>query len=283
MDVIRHYNRSGKLLSWGFYVLSVPLDVDLDLRYASEDTSEWIVRRSPIPENDEAYAEVCAKCLVHNDCSLDSSHCTGVDDIGVHWTDLYGGSRVADFVPDKTSGSIVVTTKAAELLRGSGLKGLDAMALPIRVDQSGLGEVPLSRLLFQGKACERQSRITPPEPNQCPFCGWGPVVCPECKTIAYHCRGCERKLVRFSASVGSEPFMAEPYHDGDAIIEADAWDGCDFIVGKIWPIVTKRVVRWLLRHDFAPFVAKPCAVNVERVDDSHRKIIEEICEQPLKS
>ncbi len=138
--------------------------------------------------------------------------------------------------------------------------------------KSRLRKIPsFCRLDFRGHDCIRPVLYRLPEPNQCPRCGFSPVVCPACHELEYVCPGCELELVGFSDEPHDRPFTAELFKDTDVVVEADAWDGSDFFAD--W-YITRRALRHLMKLKAEPFVAKPVWANVERLTESQLAVLE---------
>ncbi len=268
---IRYCDGSGKLLQGCFFILAVPFDTDLDAR-TSSDSEKWIISdpQRRIDDND-LYAEVSVHSTLQYNCPLDRSHITGSNVTEVSWADVYGGDRVAAFIRDFIGQSVVVSEEFGDRLLQSGLKGLGTMFVPIRVNQSTLPNPQCQRLVFNGRRCLRGMQFQVPELNQCPRCHWGPVLCPRCHDITVRCPTCELELIAFGAANSNQPFVAEMLSDTNAVIETDKWDGSDFIEPNI---ITKRALDFLLSVHAAPFIAKPCWANVERLSKEEANALE---------
>ena len=263
---IRYYDHSGELLKGYFFQLEIPFDTNLWLR-TNSDSKQWIVSDSPTTAyGGLAWAEVCVHAEGRHNCLLDASHVTRYEGRSVSWADLHGGDRLADFVRDSIGESIVATEAFSRRLLDCGLRGLVATDLPIRFSQSRLSEIPrLCWLDFRGHDCVRPMRVRLPEPNECPRCHWGPVICPACNDTTYVCPRCELELIGWTSALHDRPFTAEIINDTDFIIEAHEWDGSDFFAERY---ITRKALQYLMSVRAAPFVAKPCWANVERLTKS---------------
>ena len=66
-----------------------------------------------------------------------------------------------------------------------------------------------------------------------------------------------------------------------SIIDGHRWDGSDFVYNGIEqglhsPIVTKRVIDWLLNRHAAPFFARPMLVAVDKMTGEQRARLEDV-------
>jgi hypothetical protein len=66
--------------------------------------------------------------------------------------------------------------------------------------------------------------------------------------------------------------------DGDGIVEGDTWDGTDFCDAT--GTVTTRFLDFLLAVHAFPFVAEPVLVDVSRMTEAQRKMLDESQELP---
>jgi hypothetical protein len=182
---------------------------------------------------------------------------------------LYGRAEISKFVCDTNGMTVVVSREFKKEISRRGLTGFSAMPLPTpeEVNQSEVRCPELFFFTYQRTECFRSVQIIPPSPNLCPFCGWGPVVCPACQLVQWHCPQCKQRLVvpeSEHGGAGDERFTTPGAPANGRVIEGEKWDGSDVLAGPDQAIVTGRFVTFALQCDAAPFVAKPCLVDVSR-------------------
>jgi hypothetical protein len=260
--LLSSYDRSGDLRRGAFYQIEVPYDTELSMKWVP-DANQWIVSDATSCYDGQAWIEVCVDSEERHGCPLDREHVTGYAGHTVAWAELFGGDLVADFVRDCIGQSIVATEEFARRLVDSPLIGLALQEVPVRLNQSQLPEtMQFRRLDFQGRDCVRKMWYSIPEPNECPRCHFGPIVCPICNETQYHCPECKLELVGFTNGPHDRPFTAEVMNATDWIVEADQWDGSDFFAERY---ITCRALRQLLAMQAKPFIVKPVWANVERM------------------
>jgi hypothetical protein len=194
---IFRWDYSGDLVAGIFYELNVPLH--LSLEYPPRERRAGTVVNEHPPDDWEGrfvYGEVLFQRRPQRCCPLDASHEMGAE-LGStnpsesqrlwygHEMDLFGGADVSKFVCDTNALTLVVSRVFKEELSRSGLAGVCLMPLstPEEVNQSKVRSPDLYFFSYQPTDCFRSVRIIPPSPNVCPFCGWGPVVCPACQLV----------------------------------------------------------------------------------------------------
>ena len=192
--------------------------------------------------------------------------------------DLLGTQKCkwSEFVDGFMFDDLVVSGRLRDLLAKSGLKGYGLRAIEIECDQTGSERAPeLSCLIATGKHCYRERKISVPEPNTCPFCGTGPVVCPTCKRLVgcRSCINCKRKIVFYDDEkvdqCETRCFLTESLMDNEPIIEGAKWDGSDFLRVQMGVryVVTARTIDFFCQNDVRRFAAWPIAVNIEGMSD----------------
>jgi hypothetical protein len=274
---------SGKLVEGIFYEINVPLH--LSLEYPPSERPAGTIVNDPVPDDWEAgfiYGEVFFQRHPRRGCPLDASHEMGVQ-LGSmnpsaghrlrydHEMDLCGRVEILKFVCDTNGMTVVVNREFKNELSRSGLAGLSLLPLstPEEVNQSQVRSPELYFFTYEPTDCFRSVRIVPPSPNVCPFCGWGPVVCPACQLVQWRCPKCKDRLVvpeSDHGGPGDKRFTTEGAPARGFVIEGDKWGGSDVMAAPDQAIVTGRFLRFALRCDAGPFVARPCLVDVSRCD-----------------
>lgn len=246
------------------------------------DRSNWIVREYPHESHDYGWCE-----LVRGDRKV-VKRCPSCDEPveyqrvpNVFSADLFGGrgcewsGLVYAFMFD----DLVVSGRLRSLLSESGLKGYSLHPIKIECDQTDSEHTPeLYCLIRTGGDCYRDETVTVPEPNTCPFCGTGPVVCPTCKRLVgcRSCINCKRKIVFYDDEkvdqCETRCFLTESLMDNEPIIEGAKWDGSDFlwVAMGVHHVVTARTIDFFCQNDVRRFAAWPIAVNIEGMSDEQK-------------
>ncbi len=282
MQIIRSNDESGNLISGAFFIFEIPFDISLD-----NPKDDWVVNvpDAEYPYSGHMYAEVLYDYHNEYDCPIDKRHVTDsvIKKEGMT-VDLFGTTTPpCSFVCDLFGIVVVINKMFREHLHNSGLTGFSTFPLPVGCNQSQVPDPELFVLSFDGSECVREPTMHIPDPNVCPFCGWGPLICPGCQNITVECSQCKKKIVVTEHEHGgaNDPrFVAIAVSDQSMILEGHKWDGNDFITGPDQGFVTRRAVEWLLSTDAAPFLAKPCRVNVAKCDDAKLAQIEAACGCP---
>ena len=68
---------------------------------------------------------------------------------------------------------------------------------------------------------------------------------------------------------GDVRWMIQP--PASRILNGHEWDGSDFVGGGDPAIVTRRVIDWLLAAHSGPFLAKPCRVDVSKMNADQQR------------
>ncbi len=270
-SVIEHYSYAGELVRGPFYQIAIPFNAEFSFPLPIQPAGS-VIRdfRDESERSEHIYGEVVADLSYEDGCPLNSSHVTRCQ-YRNYRVDTFGGLEVSKFVCDVFGLRLVVNRAFRDELEASSLKGFTIDPLPIAINQSNSSIAPdLFIVRAQGGECHRLHDTRIPEPNNCPFCGWGPVVCPACKDVTFHCPDCKEPIVApASEHRGSEDkrFVTVGFPPKGWVIEADRWDGSDFIRGLDQGFVTGRLVDFALSHEAIPFVAIPCLTNVANCDE----------------
>jgi hypothetical protein len=269
------YDETGELVTGLFYQLDVANDVEF-AALGVPGSAEWI--KSGIDDEgggNIAYLEPVYE--VKYQCKLNPRHETDRE-ISSCACRFYGQTVLRDFMMDPGGGLLTVTTEAlAKRIIDQGFNGVTPKHLKIIENQSEIEAPRLVWLQFsrhtRHKPFVRRNTIRLEEPNACPFCGWGPVVCPSCGDITYDCERCkERILVPASDHKGADDkrWTIQRKPAAGTILEGKHWNGNDFVHFGSLHFVSKRVVDWLLRVHAAPFIAKPARVDVTGMTPEQR-------------
>ena len=280
MEIIETYSYSGDLRKGYFFELyDIPLGMERD--FVSEmHNPEAIIRL--LPENEGNHSVYCDAFgdwqFVHN-CKRYQSH--GYSYLTNLRTDIFGGDYVPKMIAAGSLAILINKDFRGDLLK-SNLVGYSTMLLPIVANQSKLKYPEIYHLEFLGKECHQKREVHIPADNRCPFCGWEPVVCPECFDIKYECPSCKKITTEVSkkhGGVGDKRFIITGGPPEGWVIEGNEWDGSDFISmpTHICPfIISGRALDFLISVKAFPFVAKPCFVDVSGCDEEKRKTIDAI-------
>ena len=115
-----------------------------------------------------------------------------------YWIELFGGSFVPKFLCDRSGSTVVVNGQFKSEISQARLSGftVEPLPAPAEFNQS---KIARSDLLYFLKShatdCLRRTKVAIPVPNQCPFCGFGNIVCPACLHIDWNCPQCRHRLV----------------------------------------------------------------------------------------
>lgn len=267
----------GELQQGYFYELDVPLYNSMpDQEALVEEYGEGVIFGNV--NSTDLYAEVnwdTSRDL--HGCSLNRNHVTGYVHENMQLV-LFGGSCLPSFICDCSGFAILIAGSMKRSLMASTLTGFVLSdVLPIVCNQSEVKSPEIYMLHATGLDCTRPLIRQPPIKNLCPYCGWGPVVCPECFHRAYSCERCGRRIIVAREDHGGDDdprFSLTPRPENGLIIEGRDWDGSEFLSGGDKVIVTKSAVDWLLKLQDVSFVATPCRVDVTGMSDSQRKALE---------
>lgn len=280
MKKIIQSDTSGRLLTGVFFQVDIPTNLEFVLEFSSPGEKErWIVSPSHCtPSGSDIYAEGLADQDYQHKCPLHKSHVTGILSSS-HRVDLFGGKVVCEFVGDSFGGIVIVRRDFCDRLMHTGFIGLSGKPLPVSCNQCANPSPDLFRLEFLGADCVRPDEITIPDPNVCPFCGWGPVVCPACREVFYSCGRCKEKIIIPEMEwqgPGDKRFVTEPTPEEGWVLAGRLWDGSDFLRGLSQGIVSKRVVDWIVREKAGPFIAQPCRIDIAGMDQGQLDMLESI-------
>ena len=276
---IYEYDYSGDLVDNIFFELIIPLN-----HLAGLPVDKWplgtVVNNPECEEGTFVYGEVLFESYRRYSCPTIATHetscglsLTNPSDEHLlrynHYMDLYGGASMSKFVCDTDGMTVVVSAEYKNEILCSNLAGFSMVSLPVpaEVNQSQIRSPRLFFLKYQQTNCFRAHKIIAPTPNECPFCGTGPVVCTSCQHVEWDCPRCKHRLVVPESEhmgTGDRRFTTQGAPAKGWIIEGDKWDGADAIAGVNQAFVTGRFVEFSLRCGATPFVAKPCLVDISR-------------------
>lgn len=278
---LSYCDEPGELRDGIFFELCVLLDQAIVFDSADlNGNSSWMVSRHP-DESNLVYGEVLGSAQELRQCSLDSEHVTGTH-ITPTCVDLFGGPEIGAFVPDEFLMHAVISEFFLHQLSDSPLKGWESSTLRIGENQSRVRDPILHLMSFRGEECLWERKLRIPKSNMCQFCRRGSLVCEECGFIMSPCSHCGKDTVVEEDEHGGPADLRikkMPFPDASPILNAKAWDGSDFILGRgRLGFMTKRAVQWMLDVGASPFVAMPCRANVTALSVDELKRIEKALE-----
>ena len=277
---------SGELLEGIFYELDIPLSiggVDFLAEYSpSKQKNQSILNdhSADAMKESQIYGTVHYRQHRNYQCPLDSTHeissvnrtsepyfVSSGEKRDNYWIELFNGPYVPKFVYDMSGLTVVVNRAFRDEILQSDLLGVVPLPLsaPSGFNQSVVKYPDLYYLECDGRSCYRRPKVVPPSPNECPFCGWGPVVCPSCQHVEWNCPECKNRLVVplvDHQGVGDKRFAAPGAPPRGWVINGREWDGSDVFPGPVQAFVTGRFVNFALRCNAASFVAKSCLVDI---------------------
>jgi hypothetical protein len=188
------------------------------------------------------------------------------------------GDDLSPFIPSLgliAGEAVLVRGDVAKQLRATSFSGFKLIATqpfdyegqPRKLSQ------PVFIIEFMGKRCDKIV-ISPDVPNKCPFCGDGPIVCPECRNVYYpECPKCRKEYAAEQKRPGGKWEYVDRLkglftEDHRTLIGRD-WDGSDFHGGGADNprYISKRVLDWLLGLHAAPFAVTSVTVDTTGMTD----------------
>ena len=197
------------------------------------------------------------------------------------WADLLSFDRTATFVCDLIGLTLCVTDAFRKLIAERRMPGLtDLESLPVKVNQTTFDDAAVFRIVPpRTNCCCRETTKTPSSPNACFKCGWSPVICSECGYDTWTCPTCDEELiVPVSESLGEDDrrLTAIGYPEKGWILEGERWDGSDYLAGPDLGFVSSRCIEWFFEVGAAPFVGRPCRVDISRTPSNVRERLKEL-------
>lgn len=224
--------------------------------------------------------------LAYKPCTLDPNHYRGTTRDDLWSVDVVDRTKFSPFQMPTGDAAIVNGWLAEQLLR-SGLWGFSLQPMRIAYNDNYPDYVapePLYALIFEGRKPFMKQRLDPAEPNRCCFCGFGPVVCPECNHIDIDCPKCEKTWIVPDSDhdgEGDPRTMIDWTYPPPGVMDISLWDGCDFMGLGIGGYATRRAVDFLVSIHAAPFLATPIPVNVHDITPELREKLEQ-ARRPLR-
>jgi hypothetical protein len=269
---IETIDQSGKLVKGYFYSLRA----DFSRRRSGDEADDWIFSSSE-------YEDSFAYCDGANwrsekerfECSLNKEHKTDSEPVDVT-VDLCGGGTIGGFVPDMSVA--LVNEQVAESINESGLKQAHASLVPIGTNQTPAKDPRVYHLHLSGRNPRRPHRIEPESANNCPYCGYGPLLCTVCGVGSAVCRKCKKRCIvsRDKWRGEKDPrIVIDDRPNIEQIIEVNRWDGSDLCGGWLRGIITRRALDLLLSIHAAPFRAVPLAADISDITAEKREWLEE--------
>lgn len=194
------------------------------------------------------------------DCPLSDRHVAATELREISLC-LCGGTEVGPIVPHVDC--LLVNGHLKHLLERSRLRGCRFVRAHIAVNQSGISDPEIHALDPSGRDPSRPLRVVPESENRCPGCGYGPLFCAVCGTELFTCPNCHEGCVvpQRDAKTAEKRIILTHQRAELGIVDGKRWDGSDFM-GYGLPLVTKRVVDYLVRVGAKPFKAHPYLVDV---------------------
>lgn len=225
-----------------------------------------------IEVEDQFTTESCSRrCVQHTDFRdfgrIETVACR-VKNMGTHDGDVFG-HELHEFIH--------MSKRLQDALLDANFNGTRFATTEIRLDCVGTDSIKEVRTLcFDGRDIRRSLVVHPDEENQCYYCNYLPIVCPNCPTFERACPNCGKDTWRGrTVSLSRQPnetllkIMAIPDEEYGPVLDYRLWDGSDFI-GTWWTTnsVTGRVVDLLLTLDIRNIAIQPqfCFVPDSTVD-----------------
>jgi hypothetical protein len=248
-----------------------------------EQKPDWII--STLPNDYDAHADVVERKEGRREfriCRLNEAHRwkRHISEIAL---DLSQGRYKTPFLYT-AAGGFVVNKSLKEALTASGLTGFEVQRVNIGMyprfdtpedtpeDKNVFG--PFFRIFGMGKECLANPQVFPPSADKCPWCGQGPIVCPDCGHCLNPCEKCGRDwgVAEHNPDVGKNArIIIEEKSALLTVIDPRRWDGSDFFMECY---LTRRAVDFLLSIHAAPFVAEPVPVNMLGISEKDRLRLE---------
>lgn len=272
-------DETGDLKFGYFYELEIPLR-EASIVHRRRGTE--LITSDFSPADDVVYGEVSAKRKPVFECKTDRSHETGDIVIGERTMDLYGGTRVHQFVYEMCGLHVVVSRDFSERVAATKLGGVVLKSVEIGANQSRLSKPPkLNCLEFMGRDCRRKSTAKLTDGNKCPFCSFSPIFCLECSYLSYECPACKKSVVasqRNHEGKGDKRWLKMPVPRLGQILNGSEWDGADFIGGFNQGFISRRALQWFQSVHAGPFVAVPCRVDFSDISAKQHELLNQIRE-----
>jgi predicted RNA-binding Zn-ribbon protein involved in translation (DUF1610 family) len=269
---IIEFDESGVFVLHAFYQLVVPFPGD------SRESSEAEGILSSLGPSrsfgEVVYASIEPTWTYDSNCDLFPCH-TVARSLKSCEAELFGGHILETFVHDQQF--VLIDATFRQQLIDSELRGFLVTDVPIRLNQSEVLGAKVCRVSSNGQSCLRQRKVNLPTSNTCIYCGWGPVVCPDCRFVNHSCPACGQVVVvRESDSLDptDRRFRIQRRPRSGDIVDAHLWDGSDFVPSDSSLVVTRRVVDWLLSVHAISFAAMPLRANVQQTCEEVRMAIE---------
>jgi len=227
-------------------------------------------------------------------CPLDKSHVTGESWRTVKIKVRSEGDFVPDLVratiddemdqPARLCTSVLANSLRAAKFRGLGLRRTHFVPTKLRAAGQNFEEHPLEELQFLGRPCERPFLVQN-APNVCPSCHSHPVVCPGCAAMFIGCPNCDQStwtIARWhKGPTDNRLIICDVAKRPFDVFDGAKWDGADFISSRTLtakPVVTKRVIDFLLLKNVVGFLAQPALVCTDGMTAQQQKWLKEAVE-----
>jgi len=267
------YPEDGRLATGLLYELRTDQNIETaKLLYQRSET--WI--HPPPASETYVYCEVARAREREFNCDRGAHHRTGNRLISATIDSTFGGENVASFVAN--SEFLIVAAEFGGKLVNSGLSGVSSSPINVRLYQSAAKDFRVHRLIVSGNCQIRRYQIGSKHENECPYCGFGPILCSDCGFVTRKCRDCKRgTVVPILKHQGEDDlrWAQDRLPGAGPIIDGASWDGHDFCRGWGAAVVTKKAVNWLLKEKATGWAAVPLRVDVSHLSQDRIRFMEE--------
>ncbi|MEZ6128179.1 MAG: hypothetical protein R3C59_05835 [Planctomycetaceae bacterium] len=284
-------DRSGTIVSGAFFEFVVEPDMML-LGELADCPDGVLSRLNPPPDEFRNLEEewLRAQLVGHwsrrefRECPANPEHVTRVS-----WENLVveldGGPHVPDVfevLGGDAHHSVLVSPAFATALRATAFNGYGLTTVRLSSPPKKAAFKKIEHLQFSGRPCLRPLSIVG-HPNLCPWCLSNEIVCQSCGMRFWRCPNCRKWpwVAAKNKKAGDKYLVMSPLASlRPSIIEGHRWDGSDFIyggldIGHYAPIVTKRVLEWMLSRHTMSFFARPVNIATEKMNPEQLARLEE--------
>lgn len=209
----------------------------------------------------EFSSEEVAKCFT---CPVSKQHVTK------SWREVFradscGGPLFSAFIPATEHHNFVIDIFRERLEKTpfTGMRFTDVEYIVIQGDPPPKVTYCLSA---KGANCRMPMEVKDAA-NACPFCGQGPLVCPQCAFIMRQCFKCgEETCVPVALRKPDDQKrlgLSKSFLMDICQFDLTKWDGRDFVNCGGEQVVSCRVLDWLTEVHAGPWIAEPWLVELD--------------------